>query len=378
MDIARLKEKLEEMNDPRRQWGNIRHKLEDILVIGLVTLVCNGQDFEDMEVFGLEREAELRKFLELPGGIPGASTFFRALKRVKPAELSRYLYERLAEARELKGTLINVDGKTIRGSGDWEKKPVHAASARAGEEEIALGQVAIDEKSNEITAIPKLLDLLDVKGSVVTIDAMGCRRAIAEKIREKGADYALSVKENRPALYGDIKEYFEGLETGKIRELPEDIYKTGEERGHGRIESREARTVTDIGRLEGKKAWKDLKTITEYRCRRTENGETTVTNRYYISSAETGAEEFYRCLRGRWSIENRLHWSLDVIFREDAARTGRDHAPENLNILRKMALALLRAAPNPRQSVKKKMTGPKRRFTASVNPDYMFAVIFKK
>jgi predicted transposase YbfD/YdcC len=279
MDLARFKEKLEGEKDPRRQWGNIRHKREDILVIGLVTLVCKGQDFEDMEVFGREREAELRKFLELPGGIPDASTFFRVFKRVNSAERSRYLYEWLAEARELKGTLLNVDGKTIRGSGDGERKPVPVVSAWAGDEEIVLGQGAVEEKSNEITAIPKLLDLLDIKGATVTIDAMGCQREIAEKIREKGANYVLAVKENQPTLYNEVKEYFEGLETGEIKDLPEDVYITGEERGHGRVENREVRTVTDTGWMEGEKAWKAMETIIEYRCRRTENGETTVTNR---------------------------------------------------------------------------------------------------
>jgi predicted transposase YbfD/YdcC len=236
----------------------------------------------------------------------------------------------------------------------------------------------VDEKSNEITAIPKLLDLPGIKGATVTTGAMGCQREIAEKTREKKANYALAVKENQPTLYNDVKEYFEGLESGEIKDLPEDVYISGGERGHGRVENREVRTVTDTGWMEGKKAWEDMDTIIEYRCRGTENGETTVTNRYYISNADMGAEEFYRCLRGHWSIENHLHWSLDVIFREDAARASKDHAPENLNILRKMALALLRSAPNPRPSGKKKITGPKRRFAASINPDYMSTVIFNK
>ena len=171
MDIVRLKEKLENIPDPRRPWGNLRHKLEDILVIGLAALLCNGEDFEDMEAFGQEREAELRRFLELPGGIPDESTFFRVFQRVNPKELSARLCSWVMEARELRQPGVNIGGKTIRGSGKGGENPVHVVSAWAGEEQIVLGQVAVDEKSNEITAIPKLLNLLDIREGTVTIDA---------------------------------------------------------------------------------------------------------------------------------------------------------------------------------------------------------------
>jgi predicted transposase YbfD/YdcC len=329
MDIARLKEKLGEVPDPRRPWGNLRHNLVDILVIGLSTLLCNGSDFEDMEMFGLEREQELRRFLALPNGIPDESTFFRVFQSVKPSSLSSCLYSWLAETRELHGKSINIDGKTIRGSGKGESSAVHVVSAWVGEEEIMLGQLAVDEKSNEITAIPKLLDLLDIKGATVTIDAMGCQTAIAKKIREKKGNYILAVKDNQKTLHHDIRDYFEGLEQGDIRDLPEDIWITDEERKHGRVEQREVRSVTDIDWLLGKAAWKDLKTIIQYRSIR--NG--VRTDRYYISNADMSAMDFYRHIRGHWSIENRLHWSLDVVFGEDASQASKGHAPENLNIL---------------------------------------------
>jgi predicted transposase YbfD/YdcC len=325
-----------------------------------------------METFGRERETELRKFLELPEGIPDESTFFRVFQRVKPAALSACLYSWLSEAREMQGTSVNIDGKTIRGSGKGGKNGVHVVSAWAGEEEIVLGQLSVDEKSNEITAIPKLLELFDVRGTTITIDAMGCQREIAKKIREKSGNYILAVKGNQPTLYQNIQEYFEGLEQGDIRDLPDDVWQTGEERGHGRVEQREVRSVTDIQWLEGKSDWKDLKTIIQYRSRR----DGVATDRYYISNADMSAFEFYQCIRGHWSIENRLHWSLDMIFREDAAQVSKGHAPENLNILRKMALSLLRAGEDPRLIGKKKMSGPKRRFVASMNPDYMFTVLF--
>jgi predicted transposase YbfD/YdcC len=317
-------------------------------------------------------------FLELPHGIPDESTFFRVFTRVKPEELSACLYEWLSEARESGGKLINIDGKTIRGSAKGDKSAVHVVSAWAGDEEIMLGQLAVDEKSNEITAIPKLLDLFDVKGATITIDAMGCQTGIAEKIAGKEAAYVLAVKDNQPTLHDDIKDYFDGQENGAIRDLPDDIWITDEETRHGRTEKREVRTVTDLDWLPGKKNWKDLQTIIQYRSFRTLKGETTKADRYYISNAGMSAEEFYLSIRGHWSIENKLHWSLDVIFREDAAKVTKDQGPENLNIMRKMALSLLRAAPNPYSNKKKKLSGPKKRFTAAMNPDYMLRVLFGK
>ncbi|MDR2660058.1 MAG: ISAs1 family transposase, partial [Spirochaetaceae bacterium] len=201
----------------------------------------------------------------------------------------------------------------------------------------------------------------------------------AAKIRAGGGDYLLAVKDNRLTLHQDIREYFEGLETGKIRDIPEDVWASEEETGHGRKERREVRTVTDIDRVAGKEDGEDLTTIIRYRCRRTVNGKQTVTDRCDISNTDTDAREYCRYLRGHWSIENRLHWCLDVVFREDADWVACGHAPENMNVLRKMALTLLRAAPDPRTSGKKrKMTGPKRRFTAAMNPDYMLTVLFGK
>jgi predicted transposase YbfD/YdcC len=187
------------------------------------------------------------------------------------------------------------------------------ASAWAGEEEIVLGQLAVDEKSNEIRAMPKLLGLFEAQGSTITIDAMGCQREIAEKIRKKQGNYALAVQENQPTLYQEVKEYFAGLESGELGELPEDLWITEEERGQGRREKREARTATDLGWFEGKKDWKDLHAIIQYRSFRTMQGASAQADRYYISNADMSAEWFYGIIRGHWSIENRLHWSLDVL-----------------------------------------------------------------
>ena len=200
-----------------------------------------------------------------------------------------------------------------------------------------------------------------------------------KKIQEKDANYLLAVKDNQELLQNDIKEYFEGQENGDIRDISEDMWTSEQERGHGRIEKREVRTVTDIGWLPGKERWKDLKTILQYQCYKTIGEETTQTDRYYISNMDMDADKFYQSLRWHWSIENKLHYSLDVIFGEDAAQVRKNHAPENLNIMRKIALSLLRSASSPRPvKGKQKISGPKRRFTASMNPNYMFTVLFGK
>jgi predicted transposase YbfD/YdcC len=375
MDILKLKEEVSKIADPRRQWGNIRHKLEDILIIGLATLICNGYDYGDMETFGLAREADLRKFLELPNGIPDESTFTRVFRRLDPKALSESLYSSLNEVRDIRGQSINIDGKAIRGSACGEGKAVHVVSAWVGEKQIVLGEVAVDEKSNEIKAIPKLLKLFDIKGATITIDAMGCQTDIAEMIATEEAAYVLAVKDNQQTLHSEIKDYFEGLESGEINELPEDIWETPLEKEHGRPERREVRSVTDIDWLSCKENWVGLKTIIQYRCHRNEK----TTDSYYISNADISAMEFYKHIRGHWSIENNLHWSLDMIFAEDGSIARMDNSPENLNILRKTALSLLRAT-NEKLFVKgkRKMSAPKKRFAASIEPNYMFDILFPK
>jgi predicted transposase YbfD/YdcC len=372
--VERMKESLGGIQDPRRQWGNIRHKLIDLLVIGLCSITTRGEGFDEMEELGREREAWFRQFLELPNGIPDEDTFRRLFERINPAELMGCLQNWLCEMGEAGGRHIAIDGKTIRGSGQEGKhQAVHMVSAWVNENNLVLGQLATEEKSNEITAIPQLLEMIDVSGDTITIDAMGCQTAIAEKIREKKADYVLAVKENQPTLYEEIKEYFEYLDFPQTRELPEDLWESETEKDHGRIERRRIRTATGIGFLSGKKVWKDLTTIIECRSERTVGEETTVTFRYYISNKALDAEGFGGIIRGHWGIENNLHWMLDVSFNEDGCRARKDNSPKNLNILRKVALSRLRATDaGKRVSIKRKM------LRASLNPDFLHAVLFGK
>lgn len=374
MDIERLKEKLKGVSEPRREWGNFRHKMIELLIISLCAVISGGEDFGDMEEFGKQRIDWLKKFLELPNGIPDSDTFRRVYERLDSQELMKCLHEWLFEEQASGGRLINIDGKTLCGSAkQGEHTALHVVSAWVHENEMVLGQIATDEKSNEITAIPKLLDLIDVEGDIITLDAMGCQTAIAKKIRKKKADYVLAVKDNQEILHEDIREYFQWLEREKPNDEPFDYWKSRLEKGHGRVEVREVRVVSKLDWLEGREAWEDLQSIVQYRCSRIENGLETQYDRYYISSFDTSAEQFGYLVRNHWSIENRLHWMLDVIFREDAARVRKDNSPLNLSTLRKVAMTCLKKAPSDRKtSVRRKM------LKAALNPDFLQLVLFGK
>ena len=361
--IKKLKEEIKNIEEPRRtRYGNIRHKLEDILIIGLCTVICGGEDYADMEGFGIERESFLRNFLELPNGIPDSDTFRRVFERLKPEEVSKCLVHWLSITRKNR-SVIAVDGKTICGSGNDSHRAYHVVSAFVAENQITLGEITVEEKTNEITAVPQLLDLVDVKGSIVTADAMSCQKTIVEKIIEHGADYVIGLKLNQPALFQDVKDYFDSFENDAQRT------KTSE-KGHGRIEKREYYLLTDISWLAQKKAWRGLQSVGMVKSHVTENGETRTDTRYFISSL-TQVDEFSYSVRKHWSIENQLHWCLDVIFREDASRAKKDNSPLNMNVLRKTALSLLNQAKSGRVSKKKLM------FKAALNPDVLLNVLFQ-
>jgi predicted transposase YbfD/YdcC len=248
-------------------------------------------------------------------------------------------------------------------------------SAWIGEHGLTLGQLTTEEKSNEIKAVPKLLDILDVSGDVVTADAMSCQKEIAKKIREKGADYILAAKENQQGLYEDIKDYFEGMESGEIGEMPDDVWQGEEEKGHGRVERRDIRTVTGLEWLGNREAWEDLKTIVQYRTFRREKGKETVqTDRYYISSGDFTAEECLNYIRGHWSIENQLHWMLDIVFREDECRVRTGNGALNLNILRKLALHRLRKM----KMEKKRVSAKRRMMHAALDTNCLYEALFSE
>ena len=276
MDINKLKEAVESnVNDPRRQYGNLRHQLVDIIVIGMMTIISMGEDFVDMEVFGKERELWLKTFLELPNGIPDSDTFRRVFESLEPKELSRCLNDWL-ETKYEKGAIINIDGKTIRGSNNANHKAYHVVSAWVADNQITLGEIKTQEKSNEITAVPELLDMLDVEDSIITADAMSCQKAIVEKITEKKADYVIGLKGNQVTLYEDAKLYF--------KDFVNDTQKTETfEKDHGRIEKREYFLETNIDWLSQKPEWDNLNAIGMVRATVEEKSAVRTEERFFIA-----------------------------------------------------------------------------------------------
>lgn len=370
MEIENLKKTIITIREPRRtSYGNIRHRLDDIIIIGLCTVICGGEDYNDMEEFGLEREEWLRTFLELPNGIPDSDTFRRLFERINPKELSECLYDWLNMERD-KRSVVAIDGKTIRGSGNTEHKAYHVVSAFVAENQITLGEIVVDEKSNEITAVPELLDIIDVEGAIVTADAMSCQKDITKKITERKADYVLGLKDNQPQLKKDVSDYFfSAIQAPDIYGTP--ISTETLEKGHGRIEKREYFLITDTDWLDQKDEWSALNGIGMVRTEVDIKGEISSDTRYFITSL-TNIDEFAYSVRRHWSIENQLHWNLDVIFREDDARARKDNSPLNMNILRKTALALVNQAKYGRLSKKKMM------FKAALNPQVLLDIIFPK
>lgn len=361
MKIEKLKEKISGISDPRRtRYGNVRHKLEDIIVIGLCMVICGGEDFVAMEDFGKEREEFLRKFLELPNGIPDSDTFRRVFEKINPGELSECLVNWLNEELPER-CVISVDGKTIKGSADKNHKAYHVVSAFVAENQITLGEIAVEEKSNEITAVPELLDLLYIEDAIITADSMSCQKKIVHKIAENKANYCIALKENQPNLFKDTEKYFESFEA-KSEKIG------ASEKGHGRIETREYFLSTEIEWLKQRNEWTNLNALGMVRSMVNEGDRESEFVRYFITSL-TDINEFAHAVRKHWSIENQLHWCLDVIFREDAARARKDNSPLNMNVLRKTALSLLNKAKSGRTSKKSMM------FKASLNPEVLLSVL---
>ena len=343
--MVHIIERLNKLKDPRRPWGNLRHKLVDIVFIGLVSVVCGGTDYEHMEDTGYGKLEWFKERLELPNGIPDSDTFRRVFERLNPNELAEVLQETVVTT----GKTVAIDGKTICGSANDQHSAYHVVSAWVAENQITLGQLAVAEKSNEIVAIPELLDVLDVSGSTVTIDAMGCQKKIAAKIIENQADYVLGLKGNQPELLDDVKFYFDNECTSNTSQTEKD---------HGRIEQRTYYLETQIDWLSQRSEWVGLNGIGMVKTNvlKMNTGEISEECRYYLTSL-ADIDAFAHAVRKHWSIESQLHWQLDVTFREDSSRARKDNSPLNLNILRKEALRLLNQADfGKRVSTRRKMS----------------------
>lgn len=353
------------LQDPRIDRSK-QHSLLDIVVIAFCAMLCGAEGWEDMEDFGKAKQDWLqeRLDLELANGIPSDDTFRRLFARLDPEQFGRCF---LSFAQSLhtytRGEVIALDGKAVRHSFDAAtgQAAIHLVSAWATESGLALGQVKVDSKSNEITAIPALLKLLDISGCVITIDAMGCQRAIAKQIVDKKGDYVFSLKGNQSTLHDDVKVFFEDARAHDFYQKNEDrrithgYYETVE-KDHGRIETRRCWMVQgeQLDWLWQKEQWAGLYSIGAVESERRSAEKTTLETRYFISSLRGSVKKFARAVRAHWGIENRLHWTLDMAFGEDACGIWQDHAPENLATLRKMVLNLLRQEKTNKRGLKAK------------------------
>ncbi len=339
-----------------RKGNAIKHKLADILMIGLLTIICNGNEYAGMVIFAQTHEKILRQFLELPNGIPSEDTFERVFSRINPRMLSSLFLEWIDE---MKGIInVSIDGKTIRRSRGKGKKAKHIVTAFASDLQLVLGQLATDAKSNEITAIPELLDMFCRKGMVITIDAMGTQTDIAKKIIDKEADYVLSLKGNQETLFNDVSLYLDNEVIPQDKEVlrAKGLYERTIEKDHGRIETRECFIYPDTSWLNGANKWAGLSGIGVIVSKREEMGkEPTYSRNYFIYSLkDTTAADLLRIKRAHWAIENSLHWMLDVTFKEDDSRARLENAAENLNILRKQALQLMKQETSVKGSMRSK------------------------
>src|SRR4051812_5814050 len=355
------------LKDPRRAHRRL-HLLQDIIVIALCAVIAGAQDWQQIETFGRKRHDWLRRFLALPNGIPSHDTFERVFDRIKPqAFLTCFRDWVRAVSAALQIKHIAIDGKALRGSGSAKLGPLHLVSAWATAQHLSLGQVAVDAKSNEITAIPALLELLELNGALVTIDAMGCQKAIAQKVVDQGGHYALTVKENQEHLLQDIQQIFLKAFDTDFAGLEHDAYQT-RERGHGREEYRCYTVVYTTEGIRQADAWAGLTTIGMCYSERTVKGETTAFARYFIGDKRAGAKYYASGLRHHWGIENNLHWQLDVNFAEDGNRVQKRNAAENLALLRRLSLSLLRAHPSEDSIAKK-------RFAAALDPSFLEEIL---
>ena len=370
MTVVSLVDCLSVIRDPRQE-SKIEHELIDILVLCILAVICGAEGWQDIEEVGRARLAWLQERGFFKNDIPVDDTIARIVSSLNPEELQACFIKWMAAVEvATDGRIVAIDGKTLRHSYDKKKRKsaIHMVSAFAAENGVVLGQKKTEEKSNEITAIPALLDLLDVKGCIVTIDAMGCQEKIVEKIINKEADYVLAVKDNQKQLHEEIADFFETARKYAFHAVRYDYFEETH-KGHGRVEVRRYWISNMLDTISNPGRWASLCSIGMVESERYIDGKTTVEIRYFITSLVADARVFANAVRKHWSIENQLHWVLDVSFREDDSRIRRDNAPEIFGVFRHVAINALRNEKTCKKGIKAK------RYKATLQPDYAQIVL---
>lgn len=339
----------DQLTDPRIERNKL-HSVEEILFLTLTAIICGAEGWRDIERFGKAKIAFLRQVFPFKNGIPSDDTLRRFFRALDPKAFQVCFVSWVKMLRLPGDSHIAIDGKVSRHTFDGDQNPLHMVSAFASESRLVLAQEKVSDKSNEITAIPNLLNLLDLEGSTVTIDAMGCQREIAEIIGEKNADYIFSLKGNQSTLHRDVKLVFE--DEVLLKEMGLNTYHSIDGSEHGRLEERSYRVVFCPQILKDQHTWPYLESLVEVQSRREIKGESSQESRYYITSLQPMAEKIGKTIRGHWGIENSLHWILDISFRDDDSRIRRGNAPENIAVIKHMALNMLQKAKGKRDSIK--------------------------
>lgn len=369
---ADLSSYFNEIKDPRVNRTK-KHLLKDILVIAILAVIAGAEGWEDIENYGYAKEQWLSEFLELPHGIPSDDTFRRVFERINPIALSECLtrwVQQLIPSLEQK--IVPIDGKCLRGSYDREQgiKALHLVTAWVAEQNLTLGQIKVEDHSNEITAIPALLELIDIQGAVITIDAMGTQTEIVRLIRAQKADYVLALKTNHPTLHQEVKNWFDKARTSNFEGLTVS-HDRRIEKGHHRTEKRLVWAVplSEFGGLYKQGQWSGLQTIVMVERTRHLWNKVTHEVQFYLSSLPADAQNLGNAIRTHWGIENQVHWTLDVTFNEDHCRIRSGNSPRNLALLRRMALNALNQEKSLKRSLRQKMK------RAAMNNDYMMTVL---
>jgi predicted transposase YbfD/YdcC len=367
---ASFERHFQDLPDPRIERAR-KHPLINIVFMAVCGVLSGSDSIAGIHEFAVDRRNWFARYLDLSQGVPCEDTFARVLARIDPAAFEKCLLSWIEAVHQATDhRLIAIDGKTLRGSQDQERgrSAIHMVSAWAVENGLSLGQVVVEEKTNEITAIPELLQFLDVSGALITIDAMGCQREIADQIRQRKGNYVLAVKQNQPKLYEQVEEAIdEALEKDAERV---DEHMTVET-GHGRHETRTYAIVAAPESVDPDNLWRDLKAVGIAISEREDSqGRASIETRYYILSRLLPVQKFADAVRGHWGIENNLHWQLDVSFREDECRVSRDHAPANLSVIRRFALGLLKRDKSCRKGIVIK------RLKCAANDEYREKVLF--